>query len=1515
MSEQPKFSQLATSIEAADKAIQKKVDNVNERTLGQKVQKLEAKINASNPTVKNKYADKLRELSGKFDDLEEGEAKEHVSKLNKTVRTTLTALNQIAKENGFPELALNVDRTMAEVTGQLTLEKWTNPPNQNGYNDISTIFKKHFGLSPRPSNPNFRRYTVHLVNQKLEANHQVLLDTESRADFKKALKYIRHNFHPGDKFDLNKVKANMAKTYMDFSGHSGEWKKIKNPSKSQPKKPSAPKYAPTNLTASAKSASEKVKQEQQFAKEFNTHRNDTKLNMELFYKNLLLAQTTKDKTQRLAYSKAMTNSLQNLQKKSTDLQSLRFKLEKADIYVELNQKVQQLQVRLEMMFAKLELNRQFNKAKSRSDAARKNTNSYLSHLNLLNAIPKIYRWSSGDKNTLTYDEAKLRVYQNVTDQQRQNLSGSTLAEYLLQKFKNNWNQVRRLGSQAFNELAARDQKFANLLSQIKIKVEPQKGENTQEARLRTAYMALKSFTYSSAGQRLSAINRGPQNPNTKEGLDAYKSRLQKIAYREAKNMEFQYGPRGASFSYPLYVKAIKLYPNSPLAKKMQAHIKSWAKWWERTYAGVSDVCHELSNASAVIAPGVGKVIGIGLSKLPGAVRLATLAKTGWMAAENAGKFGKVFQAFRVLAAGNPANLARLQAAASNGRFMLFGKGLARFSLSLGASLGRITALAGMSETVYKGSGRYVVTAAFGVPALMRGFSNRLTSAVSQDLAKSWMKNATTNPQANTNLMNAYFMHIQKTYTQEAFQKQIAPKLVAQLESQGIKNAEQQVQKFSNYLFSEGGKKSIQEAAKNNPIAKKLFESKPAPTLVIKTPRLTRQVNQLEKEFDQFFKFVENLPKSQSLKETVYAKSITEFFKKIRLVKEWNQGTFNIIAQDFNELAIKLEQYVTPARKGELVAPLKKTLDFLLSFKNRLNTNQLSQTGKYLSDIAKSSQRLNTIPTTGKILKPKTKVPNKPQIINTPKETITIKGLNRPENGRNLIQNSQKELETLSKYLEYSNSVNPTPLTQTFAKELNSTLKALSGIKSWTPQNIEAAVKVLHSLVQKIETHLPATYSGYATAPLLKIFGQLKTLKIPSNLISPFKKLEHDLIILRGRMNSSLSLYNPNKIPYEHAAKQDAFGQTATNIKTPVPQSKIKSTQTPRTPEKTLDLNINKTPTSAKPSNAGVAPPPPPPIPGKPISASTNRPGIAPPAPPKAPTRNVIKPAATQKPSPTTAPKTNPTAKTAPQKNPLRTPTFTEQEKAVSAELLREIERYQNTFSLANWTPANLSRAEQMLSRITQNIEKSNLSKEIKDKLYIQVNLLRTNIGKHTPIPIIKPPTAVKAAPKPAPKATPAPKQTVNIKPLEGAPRFSQEIQKDMNTFFSDVAKEMSKSPLNQVNRYVPTIKTFMNTFGRINSWTQETFTSATKSLETILSNLKLPFSLREAAAKPFRKIHTLLKSVQESNKFKSPEVTKSLDRSDAWLSNLEKQAQNYNRFPVWQKTFRSQSGPKNKKAS
>ncbi len=1385
MSEQAKFSDLAQTIEAADKEIQKKVDNVNERALTQKVQKLEAKINSSNPTVKNKYADKLRELSGKFDDLEAGEAKEHVSKLNQTVRATLTALNHIAKENGFPELAINVDRAMADATGQLTLEKWTKPPDQNGYNDISTIFKKHFGLSPRPSNPNFRRYTVHLVNQKLEANRQALFNPESHADFKKALEYIRRDFHPGDKFDLNKVKANMAKNYMDFSGHSGNWKQPRKPSKSQPKKPSAPKYAPTNLTASATSAREKVKQEEQFAKEFNTHRQATKQNMADFYKNLFLAQTTKDKTKKLASAKAMNQHLSKLNQTAASLQSLRFKLEKADIYPELNQKVQQLQVRLEMMFVKLELNRQFNKAKSRSDAARKNTKSYLSALNLNNLIPKLYRNVSGDKNTLTYDEAKLRVYQNVTDQQQQKVSGAVLGEYLLQKFKNNWNQVRRLGPKAFNQLAGSDQKFANLLSQIKIKAEPRKGENAQQARLRTAYMALKSFTYSSAGQRLSAINRGPQNPNTKEGLDAYKSRLQKIAYREAKNMEFQYGPHGASFSYPLYVKAIKLYPNSPLAKKMQSHIKSWAKWWERTYSGVSDVCHELSNASAVIAPGVGKVIGIGLSKLPGAVRLATLAKTGWLAAENAGKFGKVFQAFRVLAAGNPANLARLQAAASNGRFMLFGKGLARFSLSLGASLGRITALAGMSETVYKGSGRYIVTAAFGVPALMRGFSNRLTSAVSQDLAKSWMKNATTNPQANTNLMNAYFMHIQKTYTQEAFQKQIAPKLVAQLESQGIKNAEQQVQKFTNYLFSEGGKKSIQEAAKNNPIAKKLFESKAAPTLVIKTPKLTRQVNQLEKEFDQFFKFVGSLPKSQSLNETLYTKSITEFFKKIRSVKEWNQSTFNQVAQEFNELAMKSEGLLAAQDRGKAIAPLQKTLDFLLTFKNRLNTSIIDKTGKYLQDVAQSSLRLRNaknLPTTlkkstnrqplqvpdGRRLKSKNKNLPTPSQSNSKQTrtygraasapTIQVQGLQSPQSGKSLITAAQKEVDELYKFLNRDIKLNPSGTSPIFKKNLDNIINQLSSATELNPAQLTAIIKSLNELAAKIETNIPLAFREYAIVPIQKIVSKVKLAHLSASQNKILRDLDRTLTILRDRAKGPTSRYGQpftKSIPNPDQIKpKPVQGNTGDQLK------------------------------SFKEAQAEFRR-----LIGLPVQQKTQ-------------TRNIIKPAATQK--------------------------------------------------------------------STKN---------------------------------------------PAPKAASTPKQTVKIKPLEGAPRFSQEIQKDMNTFFSDVAKEMSKSPLNQVKRYIPTIKTFMDRFGRINSWTQETFTSATKSLETILSNLKLPFSLREAAAKPFRKIHTLMKSVQESQKFKSPEIKKSLDRSDAWLNNLEQQAKNYNRFPVWQQTFRRQRKQNNKKAS
>jgi hypothetical protein len=537
------------------------------------------------------------------------------------------------------------------------------------------------------------------------------------------------------------------------------------------------------------------KEKTDHSREFNRLNHVAHQNLQDARWRLKIISESQNQAQKLEQAQGLTQAILNLQANQKTLIALREKAQDGDLESKINETLLQTQVFL----AQLQMQADYSKSAVLVQTAKASKESYLGKLSVWNLIPTIYGKLSQNKyarnvpqlmssiylyekifgkgHAQTYDEAKHQLYSNVAEKNRRQLLGAQIFA-ALQEAGVDLKAIKTLGPQKLTVVA----------SQLKI--------NPKQAGF-----ALLEFLDSSQGKLIYLQQQSLLSPKELQ------RRQQQLAFNKAHEMEQLYGPTGKTFAYPYYMEAVKIAPQSQLAKQILQNINSWGSKFARFQSSAGEICHELANASAVIVPGVGGVLGKALAGSARVVRATTAAKAAWQGLEAGGRvMGNLAKAARILTVSNPAGAKILETAAKARTFEALTFGLSRFLSTVAVSTIRLSLVGAGAETLYKGSGKYITTMLMGIPSLTNAFSRTMTESVAKNLA-----NGLQTEKGQAKLFEAYFNHIRKTYSPEKFKEEIAPQILQNLKQRQVPNPEQTIKDWTKSFYGQSSSsKNLQQ---------------------------------------------------------------------------------------------------------------------------------------------------------------------------------------------------------------------------------------------------------------------------------------------------------------------------------------------------------------------------------------------------------------------------------------------------------------------------------------------------------------------------------------------------------------------------------------------------------------------------------------------------------------------------------------------------------------------------------
>ncbi|MBI2639026.1 hypothetical protein HYW83_05550 [Candidatus Peregrinibacteria bacterium] len=407
----PGFEQLRPSIEGADRRIDAGKTNVNLSKVEAEFKKVEghAKMQ-TDPALREKYEAILREQRARFEALQDGNDQKHLDALRAAVRGTLVALDDFVYENG-DFLQMNYSRQYAETTGVASVYAAWRKESNVAFSTLAHIIKAYLPGVGSYGSEKYRQAVFLFLNQRQGGaqGHGAPYDISrihDAAEWTRAEAELR-KIKVGEEFDFWKVRVALNQpisrppTLPQAAADGGpipDLVPLVPPVRRRERSAGAPAAVPTARPAPAPASAPAAGPTEEVA--LTSHEqvalNSFSQGIEKAFRALQSAGENGEAIQRaLRNIKAQADDIALYGKQNPTSNAL--------------PKLRIMRMQCEAFLTQAGLALRAGQADQIAKGAREDTHGFWSNLRVLNAIPKMYRATTGDQDTLTYSEARSRV--------------------------------------------------------------------------------------------------------------------------------------------------------------------------------------------------------------------------------------------------------------------------------------------------------------------------------------------------------------------------------------------------------------------------------------------------------------------------------------------------------------------------------------------------------------------------------------------------------------------------------------------------------------------------------------------------------------------------------------------------------------------------------------------------------------------------------------------------------------------------------------------------------------------------------------------------------------------------------------------------------------------------------------------------------------------------------------------------------------------------------------------------
>lgn len=408
----PGFEQLKPAIEGADRRIDASQTNVNLAKVEAEFKKVEAAIRLKDPKIREQYEKMLAEQRAKFEALKDGNDQKHIDALRAAVKGTLDTLNNFCSTQGV-SLKVNARRQYAEITGVARLDAKWEKGNIRKFSTIDHIIAAYIPGAGSYGSLNYRRAMCLLLNQR-KANapgHTASYDISRAGD---AAEWVRaeaetRKVEVGEEFDFWRVRVALGQQISRppvapqatvDTGPLPELVPLVPPAPNRKVVPAAraPAGAPAAMPVEASTARAPESTD-----------------------NLPPSLSLSEKVALNTFAKAIEQAFGALQKAGDAkgieraLNNIKAQADNIALYEKRNPnsnalpQLRAMRMQCEAFLTQATLAMRAAQGEQMAKDAREDTRGFWSGLRVLNAIPKAYRAVSGDRDIMTYSEARSQV--------------------------------------------------------------------------------------------------------------------------------------------------------------------------------------------------------------------------------------------------------------------------------------------------------------------------------------------------------------------------------------------------------------------------------------------------------------------------------------------------------------------------------------------------------------------------------------------------------------------------------------------------------------------------------------------------------------------------------------------------------------------------------------------------------------------------------------------------------------------------------------------------------------------------------------------------------------------------------------------------------------------------------------------------------------------------------------------------------------------------------------------------